>query len=114
MASSYNTPTASGRNTPLHFKDVVSFLYNPFKQLASLLSWAWDSVPNHVEPPSNKFLTEEHHFNFAQIEVVKQFKHEDESEAHQVRLTSAPSLLAPTDRLVLLPLDLPSAGWTQA
>ncbi len=90
MASNYNTPTASGRNTPLHFKDVVSFLYNnPFKQLSSLLAWAWDSISLHVElePVTDKHLTEEHHFNFEQIDAVKNFKHEEESEAHQVRPT---------------------------
>ncbi|KAI0811021.1 aminotransferase [Irpex lacteus] len=44
MASNYNTPTASGRNTPLHFKD---------------------------------------------IDAVKNFKHEEESEAHQIFRQSA-------------------------
>lgn len=85
MASNFNTPTPSGRSTPINFKDLVSFLQvctNPLKHVASLLgAFAWGSV-QPLQSVNEHLLTIEHPIQIQ--DSMKAFKHEHESEAHQV------------------------------
>lgn len=68
------TPTASGRSTPLHFKDVVSAL----KECGHIFECACLAMQTYA----GQLLT-----GVSQqiVDTLKQYKNETESEAHQAR-----------------------------
>lgn len=79
MSMATFTPTASGRSTPLHFRDVVSALHDhPIKECSYLLEW----IGKFLQVFTVHLLT----VLSQQIQdTMKQYKTETESEAHTVR-----------------------------
>ena len=80
MAANF-TPTASGRSTPLHFRDVVSVLNGGLLQECGHLFECACKIMQSYTVHMLTGLSQQVH------DIMKQWKSEKESEAHQVRLS---------------------------
>lgn len=80
------TPTPSGRSTPLaHFKDVVSALHeHPVQECSHLLDFAYKFIHIIVVNVLIAISTQIH-------DTMRQFKTEQDSEAHTVRVVPSQS-----------------------
>lgn len=74
------TPTPSGRSTPLHFRDVVSALHDhPVQECGYLFECACKLMQVYTTQILTGLSQQVH-------DVMKQYKNEKDSEAHQVCL----------------------------